>query len=142
MIYLDNAATTKPYQEVIDVMVDVMQNHWGNPSSQHALGDGAKQIIEAIREQIAQDINASSDEIIFVRNACEANSLAIQGYLKAHKYTRWWTTRMEHASIHKMAKNLVPHAMFVENDEQGFVKFQPKLHSLKTLLHTLTARLN
>lgn len=120
MIFLDSASTTKPYQEVIDVMIDVMQKHWGNPSSPYALGDDARKIIEYVREQIAEDINASSDEVIFVGNACEANSLAIQGYLKAHNGARWWTTHMEHASIHNM-----PHAMFVENDEQGFVKLQP-----------------
>lgn len=125
MIYLDNAATTKPFNEVIDVMVDVMQNHWGNPSASYAFSDDARQIVENVREQIAKDINADPDEIIFVSGACEANNLAIQGYLKAHKGARWWTTRMEHASIHKMTKSIFPNALFVENDELGFVKFQP-----------------
>ena len=125
MIYLDNAATTKPFKEVVDVMVDVMQNHWGNPSGPYSLSDDARKIIEDVREQIANDINAEPDEIIFTSGACEANNLAIQGYLKANKGARWWTTRMEHASIHKMTKNIFPKAMFVENDECGFVKFQP-----------------
>lgn len=119
-IYLDSAATTKPYQKVIDVMVDVMQNCWGNPSAPYLLGDDARQVIENVREQIAEDINADPDEIIFTSGACESNSLAIQGYLKSYSGARWWTTRMEHASIHKM-----PHAMFVENDEHGFVNLQP-----------------
>lgn len=101
-------------------MVDVMQNHWGNPSGPYALGDDARKIIEYVREQIAEDINADPDEIIFTSGACEANNLAIQGYLNAHSGARWWTTHMEHASIHNR-----PHAMFVENDEQGFVKLQP-----------------
>lgn len=125
MIYLDNAATTKPYQSVIDAMTEVMQSYWGNPSASYNIGDDARKIIEDVREQIAADINANPEEIIFTSGACEANNLAIQGYLKAHSNARWWTTRMEHASIHKMAKSITPHAMFVENDEQGFVKFQP-----------------
>lgn len=125
LIYLDSAATTRPYQEVIDIMVDVMQNHWGNPSAQYALADDARQIVENVRTQIAEDINADPDEIIFTSGACEANSLAIQGYLKAYPGARWWTTHMEHASINKMTKEIIPHAMFVENDEHGFVKLQP-----------------
>lgn len=125
MIYLDHGATCKPYKEVVDVMVDVMQNNWANPSASYSLSDNARKIIEDVREQIAKDINADPDEIIFVSGACEANNLAIQGYLKAHKGARWWTTRMEHASIHKMTKNIFPNALFLENDELGFVKFKP-----------------
>lgn len=125
MIYLDNAATTKPYTSVMVAMVEAMKNYWANPSASYKIGDDARKIIEDVREQIASDINADPEEIIFTSGACEANNLAIQGYLKAHSNARWWTTRMEHASIHKMIKSITPHAMFVENDEQGFIKFQP-----------------
>lgn len=120
MIYLDKAATTQPYQEVIDVMVDVMQNHWGNPSATYTWGDDAKNIVETVRVQISEDINANPEEIIFTSGACEANNLAIQGYLKANGGARWWTTRMEHASIYQ-----IPKAMFIDNDECGFVHLQP-----------------
>lgn len=142
MIYVDSAAGTKPYQEVIMVMNSVMQNYWGNPSAPYQIGDNARAIIEDVREQIAKDINAEPDEIIFTSGACEANSLAIQGYLKAHPYARWWTTRMEHASIHKMATSIMPRAMFIENDELGFAKFQRsfmKLHADEKILMSIGA---
>lgn len=115
MIYLDSAATTKPYKEVIDTMVDVMENHWGNPSAPYALGDDARQIIENVRSQIAEDINCEPDEIIFTSGACEANSLAIRGY-DAKNYTTCMSTYIEHASINNT------HARkFWKNDECGFV---------------------
>ena len=119
MIYLDNAATTRPYQEVIDVMVDVMQNHWGNPSSPYVLGDDSRQIIENVREQIAEDINCDPDEIIFTSGSCEANSLAIDGFLKAHEDAICLTTKIEHASINK-ANTDIHH--FLDNDQYGFVR--------------------
>ena len=50
MIYLDNAATTRPYDEVIDVMTGVMRNHWGNPSAPYALGDDARRIIDLVNK--------------------------------------------------------------------------------------------
>lgn len=119
LIYLDNAATTQPSREVIDAMINVMRNNWGNPSAQYTIADNARKIIEDARKLIADDIGADPEEIIFTSGACEANSLAIQGYISRHN-THWWTTRMEHASIHKM-----PNAKFIENDEFGFVKFNP-----------------
>lgn len=119
MIYLDNAATTKPYDEVIDVMSDVMRNHWGNPSATYTLGDDTRRIIEDVRDQIAEDINASPDEIIFTSGACEANSLAIDGFLKVDsEYNLCVTTKMEHASIQKADTIIYP---CLYNDNFGFV---------------------
>ena len=116
MIYLDNAATTKPFDEVIDTMADVMKNHWGNPSSPYELGDDARRIIESVREQISEDINCESEEIIFTSGACEANTLAIVGYGKKHPIANCMSTYIEHASIHKTYAR-----KFWNNDEQGFV---------------------
>lgn len=123
--YLDNASTTRPYKEVIEVMSDVAYNHWGNPSSNHSFGDDARQIIEAVRCQIAEDINANPEEIVFTSGACEANTLAIKGYLKKYQYPRWWTSRIEHSSIDKLATSTAPRALFLANDTFGFVEIQP-----------------
>lgn len=121
MIYLDNAAGTKTFREVNEVMLDVMQNHWGNPSAQYALADDARMIIENVREQIAEDINASPDEIIFTSGAAEANSLAIDGYTSAN-YTMCFTTNMEHASIYNASTiGLYKH---FKNDRKGFVRME------------------
>lgn len=118
MTYLDNGAGCKLYEEVIKVMVDVMENHWGNPSATYALGDDARQIIEGVRAQIAEDINCEPDEIIFTSGACEANSLAIDGFLKAHKNAVCITTKIEHASINEVDTNIYH---ILGNDKYGFV---------------------
>ena len=111
-IYLDSAATTKPYQEVVDVMVDVMQNHWHNSSSTYA--DDSRQIIENVREQIAQDINADPSEIIFTSGAAEANSLAYRA-----RVMYYISSKLEHKSIECL--NTYYHAALVSNDTYGFI---------------------
>jgi cysteine desulfurase len=55
-IYLDNAATTPLLDEVIDAMVVVMKNNFGNPSSTHTLGQEAKTILEETRRKIAHEL--------------------------------------------------------------------------------------
>ena len=63
-IYLDNAATTPLLDEVIDAMVVVMKNNFGNPSSTHTLGQEAKTIIEETRRKIANELHAERKLII------------------------------------------------------------------------------
>lgn len=121
LIYLDNAATTMPYPEVIDVMVKSMNEQWGNPSAQYEFGDISRQVIENVREQIAKDINASPDEIIFTSGASESNSLAICGYLDRNKDAELWTTNLEHASIKKIVDEKYTNAHILRNDKFGFV---------------------
>lgn len=122
-VYLDSAATTKPYQEVVDVMVDVMQNHWYNPSSVYA--DDSRQIIENVREQIAQDINADPSEIVFTSGACEANTLAYK--LKTWNFI---SSRLEHKSIDCLNKYY--HASLINNDNYGLISCNHLIGQLKT----------
>ena len=121
MIYLDSAATTKPYPEVIKTIVDVLENNWGNASSAHSFGNQSKEIVENVRDQIAADIGCDPEEIIFTGSGCEANSLAIDGVMsKSGTYHyNLFTTRLEHASIEKALK-YVRHSI-IENDDQGFI---------------------
>ena len=137
MIYLDNAATTKPYKEVVDTVVDVLSNHWGNASSDNSLGYGAKEIIKSVTEQVADDINCNPSNIIWTSGACEANSLAILGTLNANHHMHLWTTRMEHASILEIIKNqLSIPMMFLNNTNYGFID----LHTLEKELSNACQR--
>lgn len=110
--FLDCASTTQPYKEVVDVVADVMYNHYGNPSSTHEMGQDAKNIIENVRNQIAEDINCEPHEVIFVSGACEANSLA---FTVAPYYLEVITTYMEHKSIEMLR---VPR-IYIANDFIG-----------------------
>ena len=109
--FLDCASTTQPYKEVVDTVADVMYNHYGNPSSIHEMGQDAKNIIENVRNQIAEDINCEPKEIIFTSGACEANSLA---FTVANKVL---TTKLEHKSIETLCKDIT----HFNNDKYGNV---------------------
>lgn len=101
-IYLDNAATTKPYPEVIQTMNDVMSIYWANPSSNNSFADQAKFLIENVRQQFADDLNCSPEEIIFTGSGCEANTLAIEGFLKSTYGYCFYYSNLEHASINEL----------------------------------------
>lgn len=126
MIYLDNAAGMQPYQEVIDVMCEVMKSTWGNPSADYSFGKKSLDIIERVREQIAEDINCSPEEIIFTSGACEANSLAIIG--SACRYYTWfYTSELEHTSINSIVEhcnNMEFVYSYVNNDKHGAISLQ------------------
>ena len=79
MIYFDNAATTKPFGEVLQTYTEVASRIWGNPSSLHQMGSQATRILEASRKQIADLIGKEADEIFFTSGGTEADNWAIKG---------------------------------------------------------------
>ncbi|AUC61951.1 cysteine desulfurase [Cyanobacterium sp. HL-69] len=79
-IYLDSCATTAPRMEVINLMQEILQKGWGNPSSLHRWGERATLALEKARWQVASFINAPSpDSIIFTSGGTEADNLAVFG---------------------------------------------------------------
>ena len=103
MIYLDNSAIQRPKPEVIETVIDVLQNHWGNASSvNYDFGLESARIVQHTREVIAEHINCSPDEIILCGSGSEANTLATDGFLKAninYNTDYFVTSTIEHASI-------------------------------------------
>ena len=127
--FLDTASTTRPYDEVIETMADVMRNHYGNPSSIHEMGVDAKHIIEHVRDQIAEDIGCDPSEIIFTSGASESNSLALCGA----KYDSIITTHLEHKSIEKILSwNTFTKVSYVPVDDYGNINFIKFYNILKT----------
>lgn len=101
MIYLDEAATTAPLPEVIQVVKDLLDNNiYGNPNSAHEFGHQSRILIEEARKIMADKINCLPEEVYFVPSASCANSLAIIGYMNKHKDCHnFITTSLEHSSI-------------------------------------------
>ena len=95
-IYLDSAATTSIRQEVIQEMVNVMQNDFGNPSSTHSFGRSAKTILETSRKSIAKILGCNAQEIIFTSNATEATNCILKSAVRDLKVQRIITTKIEH----------------------------------------------
>lgn len=99
--YLDNSATTKVFDEARDIMVEVMQNDFGNPSSMHLKGVDAEKYIKDAKEKIAKQLKVDEKEILFTSGGTECNNLAIIGTAMANKRAgkHIITTAVEHASI-------------------------------------------
>ncbi len=81
-VYLDNAATTKIDDRVLEAMLPFLKEDFGNPTSLHGWGEKAKTAIEEARVSVAALIGAEPREIIFTSSGSEANSLAIKGSIK------------------------------------------------------------
>lgn len=77
--YLDHAATTPVLPQVTELMVKVLREDFGNPSSVHAAGRRAKELVEDAREQVAAAVGARPDEIVFTGGGTEADNLALKG---------------------------------------------------------------
>ena len=84
-IYFDNSATTKPCAEVVDVMVEQLNNTYGNPSALHKKGMEAEYVLKEARKTIAKTLCVSAKEIIFTSGGTESNNFAIKGYLKRNR---------------------------------------------------------
>jgi len=125
-IYLDNSATTKPYEEVMDLVREVGLKYYGNPSSLHRKGLEAEKLINEARETIASCLGAELKEIIFTSGGTESNNLAIRGYLSANprKGRHIITTSIEHPSVLEVFKFLEQNgykADYIEPDSNGCI---------------------
>ena len=102
-VYLDNAATTAIHPEVISVMMNVLQNDFGNPSSTHSFGRSAKTLLESSRKSIAKLLNAQASEIIFTSSATEATNWILYSAVKDLGVKRIITSKIEHhATLHSV----------------------------------------
>ena len=79
MHYLDYAATTPLLPEAKEAMLEVYEQDFGNPSSVHAFGRRARQIVEDARDRVAAAVGASPSEIVFTGGGSEATNLALKG---------------------------------------------------------------
>ena len=100
-IYMDNNATTRIKPEVLDAMMPFLQEQFGNPSSVHWAGRMVSGAVEKAREQVADLINCSPAEIVFVSCGSEGDNYAIKGTADAlkEKGNHIITTAVEHPAV-------------------------------------------
>jgi cysteine desulfurase len=106
--YFDHNATTPVAPEVLETVVSCLGQVYGNASSIHHFGQGAKQRLEAARRQLAALVNASAAEIVFTSGGTEANNLAILGLTRASRAARKHviTCAIEHPAVLSPARQL------------------------------------
>ncbi|WAC11709.1 cysteine desulfurase family protein [Dyadobacter pollutisoli] len=97
--YLDNAATTRLDPEVLEVMLPLMTEQFGNPSSIHSYGRAVRSAIERARKNIAAILNAAPAEIFFTSGGTEADNTAIRSTIETLGLKHAITSRIEHHAV-------------------------------------------
>lgn len=127
-VYADNAATTPVSREVINEMQPVFETLWGNPSSLHAKGREAKQLLDTARERIANVFSCLPREIYFTSCGSEADNWAIKGAarrLAKKGRTHIVTSAIEHPAVLNTCKALEKEGFsvtYIGVDKYGVVK--------------------
>ena len=125
-IYLDYNASTPISGQVRKAMLPFLEDHYGNPSSDHFAGVGAKQAVEHARKQVATLLNCRSSEIVFTSGASESNNNVLKGVFQRlkEKGNHIITTKIEHPSIIKPCEYLEKQGAkitYIEVDQFGRV---------------------
>lgn len=134
-IYLDNAATTPIAPEVVDAMIPVLREVFGNPSSSHSFGREAKALIETSRRNIAKKLNCQPSEIVFTSGGTEADNMALNTAVHELGVTHIITSQLEHHAVGHTAEFLHNEGIevaYVRVDQKGNVD----LKHLESLLET------
>lgn len=98
--YLDNSATTRPSEGVIEAMAQCMRDGFYNPSSQYARAVASEKEMTRCREEIARLIRCTPEEIVFTSGGTEANNLAILGVAQAQRTEgHFLVNATEHPSV-------------------------------------------
>ena len=112
--YLDNNATTSVAPECVDIVVACMRESFGNPSSQHRLGEQAKRLVNEARTLVAGLLGALPAEIVFTGGGTESNHLAILAALAMHPDKHHIVTSVvEHPSTLLLLRHLESQGMRV-----------------------------
>jgi len=125
-IYMDHNATTPLREEVLEAMLPYLREEFGNASSPHSFGRGARKAVEAAREKVAVALGAQPREIIFTGCGTEADNQAIKGVAFANrgKGDHLITSRVEHKAVLETCQYLEKQgfrATYLPVDEVGLV---------------------
>ncbi len=135
-IYLDNASTTPIDHKVLDRMIAVMKDSFGNPSSIHHHGRVSKSIIEDARKKIAYILKASIGEIFFTSSATESINTALKNSVHYLGVKHIISSPTEHHCVFHTLDHLADQygvtVTYLDVDDKG----NPDLTQLETLLHT------
>ena len=127
LIYLDNAATTQVYPQVLDAMLPFFTEHYGNPSAIYSFANEAKKAVDQSRSTIADLIGASSEEIYFTGGGSESDNWALVATAEAYesKGKHIITSKIEHHAILHTCEYLEKRGYeitYIDVDEKGTIK--------------------
>lgn len=138
MIYLDYNASTPIDKRVIDVMVDVYRNSYGNADSRtHEYGENARKIVEDSRQLVANLLGVKKDEVFFTSGATESDNIAILGlreYAESQNKKHIITTSIEHKAVIEPTQVLSKNGFdvtYIKPDESGRVNADDVLNAVR-----------
>lgn len=145
-VYLDNAATTPIAPEVVEAMIPVLKECFGNPSSSHFYGRQSKAMIETSRRSVAKLLNCQPSEIIFTSGGTEADNMAIHSSVNQLGVKHIITSELEHHAVGHTVQALSNSGeikvSYVKVNEKGIVDLedlerllQSKEKTLVSLMH-------
>ena len=142
-IYLDNAATTPIAPEVIDSMLSVLKEDYGNPSSSHGFGRKAKALLENARRTMAKTIQCSPSEIIFTAGGTEADNMALRCAIEQLDVKHIITSQLEHHAVLHTVEYLQNHfdlnVSYVATDSKGNIDLKHLAELLQSDKKTLVS---
>lgn len=124
-IYMDHGATSPMLPEALDIMMDILRNAYGNPSSIHGTGRQARKIVEEARRQAAKALNALPEEIFFTSGGTEGDNWALRGMTARGGHVI--TSSVEHHAVLHTCAALEKHGIestFLPVDENGRVRLE------------------
>ena len=126
MIYLDNAASTKPRKEVIDVMVCAMEKSYANADAIHDFGHRISLKIKNAKKTIGKYLRLNPERIFFTSGGGEGNNIILQGIINANSKLKKHliTTKIEHPSVYEVFRHYEKNGFRVDYlnvDKNGFV---------------------
>ncbi|MFP4016956.1 MAG: cysteine desulfurase family protein [Halanaerobiales bacterium] len=135
-IYLDNSATTRPLDEVVDIVSETLRKNYGNPSSLHNKGLAAEKIMKNARNKIASKLSVDPGEIYFTSGGTESNNLAVKGiaYNYQNRGKHLITTGVEHASVLEVFLSLEEEGFevtYLKPDKYGYISLEELSENIK-----------
>ena len=126
-VYLDNAATTQLRDEVVDKMFKIAKINYGNPSSTHSFGRGSRTLVESSRKQIANHLNVSPSEIIFMSGGTEADNCILRSAVRDLGVKHLISSKIEHHAVtHTLDQLAIDYPIkisYVKLDELGNIDY-------------------
>ena len=133
---MDNAATTRVRDEVIEALLPFYREQYGNASSVYSLGRESKKAMEAARLQVAKAIGAKAEEILFTGGGSESDNMVLRGITEAlaNKGNHVITTKIEHHAILHTAEYLEKHGVavtYLSVDKEGLISLEELAQAIR-----------
>lgn len=126
MIYMDNAATTRVSEEVLNAMLPYFRENYGNPSAVYSFADQSKKAVDQARKQAAGLIGAKTEEIYFTAGGSESDNWALKAAAEAYvsKGKHIITSKVEHHAVLHTCQYLEKQGFevtYLDVDENGMI---------------------